>query len=472
MKIILRIVGLLVIMNSVLLYLHYSQLADASGTPEKESRYIQEIEVINRAEALFIRHHFHNLDRGRHEIIFPAESRNRACFLETESSCTRINENVSAILEGEDGRQSISYEIPKTEDLESRKLFKEPFAALRNAQPDSTILHVTDESGVGGMWVSGLELIGSKKMDMVVYSMFKGNGRVSDLYWQRNSLPQAYRGERLSIFGNSIDNEVADELNNALLKLNAQHIAIVMDPQGKPLQTSRFLVTQLMATELTDVILESGARSQYAISEREQLVAGLVASIAIDTPSGTKEAKAAFELLRSSLTHDQYDQLKSRLAEKQGDRLDAAELDKLIGEVCGWKTSFVQKNTLGPYPFLLEDTRMITMNGEAQEDIHPVHMDKQTLYPANKVLTRNGYSISSNESSIYIESETEKFRFSLRDPFYVLNEKRHELREKPFVFIDNEYYFEEDALRRLFHLSIQKNEDTIIVKSLLGGESK
>ncbi len=94
----------------------------------------------------------------------------------------------------------------------------------------------------------------------------------------------------------------------------------------------------------------------------------------------------------------------------------------------------------------------------------------ESLYPANKILTRNGYSVSSNKSSIYIENGSEKFRFSLRDPFYVLNDKRYDLREEPYVFIGDEYYFKEDALRRLFHLSIQKNAEAIIVKSLMGGE--
>ena len=97
-------------------------------------------------------------------------------------------------------------------------------------------------------------------------------------------------------------------------------------------------------------------------------------------------------------------------------------------------------------------------------------MDKEALYPADKILGRSGYSFSSNESSIYIENDSLKFRFSLRDPFYVLNDKRYELREKPYAIIGNEYYFEEDALRRLFQLSIQKNEESIVVKSMLGGK--
>ena len=470
MKTILRIVGLLIILNSALLYMHYSQLADARGTPEKESWYNQEIEVINRKDALFVRHHFHNLDGNRFDIVLPAESRNRACFLEIETSCVRINENVTAIVEGEHSRQSITYEIPKTETFGSRKLFKEPFASLRNAKPDSTILHVTDESGNGGMWISGLELVGSKKMDMVDYSMFKGSGRVSDLYWQSSSLPRAYQGDRLSIYGESIDEDVAKQINNSLLELNAKHIDVVVDPQGSSLETSRFVITQQTEMELSDLVVDRGVRSMYVISDKGKLVSGLVASIATDTPSGTSRTKAAFEMLKRSMTASQFGLLQTRLVEKQGERVDAAILDEMIGDVLGAKTSYVQKNVEGSYPFLLEDTRTTYLNGEAQEDIRVVIMDMETLYPADKILTRNGYSVSANESSIYIENETEKFRFSLRDPFYVLNEKRYDLREEPYVFVGNEYYFKEDALRRLFHLSIQKNEDMIVVKSLLGGE--
>ena len=350
LKTILRIVGLLVILNSALIYMHYSKLADARESTEKESWYNQEIEVINRTDALFIRHHFHNLDGDRYEIVLPAESRNRACFLETDSSCIRINENVSAILEGEQSRQSITYEIPKTETFGKSKLFREPFASLRNARPSSTILHVTDESGVGGMWISGLDLVGSKSMEMVDYSMYKGNGRVSDLYWQRKVSPQVYRGDRLSIYGDPIDLDVAEQLNSSLLELNARHMDIVIDSESKPLETSRIVITTNSALGLSDLVLDRGVRSLYAISEKDKLVSGLIASIFMDTPSGASKPKGLYETLVNSMTTDQFETLKKLLADKQGEHLDAAAIDKLIGEVFGLKTSFVEKNKEGSYP--------------------------------------------------------------------------------------------------------------------------
>ena len=84
------------------------------------------------------------------------------------------------------------------------------------------------------------------------------------------------------------------------------------------------------------------------------------------------------------MTAEQYELLQTRLIEKYGERLDAAVLDELIGEVFSSKTSFVQKNIEGSYPFLLEDTRTIYLHGEAQEDIRVVIKDKKHYIPQTR----------------------------------------------------------------------------------------
>lgn len=472
MKIIIRTVILLFIMNLALLYMHYSQLADAKGDSEEVLQYVQEIEVINRKDSLIVKQHFRKLDSRRHEIILPAEGKDFTCFMESESSCSRINDNVTAFLEGDEDRQSISYEIPKSDSMVNRKLFKEPFASLKNAIPVSTVLHVTDETGIGGMWVSGLKLVGSKKMDMVDYSLFKGKGQITDLYWQHTELTIAYKGSNLSILGQPVDEESAAQLNNDLMALNADHLIIAIDPKGKQLQTDRFIITNQNLSVVANAVVEKGVRSQFVISTAADLVANLITSILIDSPTGTESARNAFGELKENLTADQYEALRDLLSSQRGTTMDAARLDELIGEVSGFKTSFVQQNSDRKYPFHFEDNRPAVINGEIQEDMRILVKDGKALYPAKQVLSANGYTVSSNERSIYIESEAENFRFSLRDSFYVLNEKKYTLREFPFELIGDDYYFEEDALRRLFHLSIQKNEDNISITSLVEGESK
>ena len=43
-------------------------------------------------------------------------------------------------------------------------LFNEPFAALHGSSASYTLFHMTDETGIGGLWVNGLKRVGTKKM--------------------------------------------------------------------------------------------------------------------------------------------------------------------------------------------------------------------------------------------------------------------------------------------------------------------
>lgn len=472
LKIIIRTIVLLVIVNIALLYIHYSQLADASGKTVKESRYVQEIEVINRAEALIVKHHFRELNSNRHEIVLPVGSTNLTCFLENETSCKRINENVTAFLEGEQSEQSISYEIPKDGPMDTRKLFKEPFASLKNETPIATTLHITDETGIGGMWLSGLQLVGNKKMELIDYSLFKGQGQITDLYWQKNAVPIAYKGKYLSVYGDRVDEKLVDELDSDFSDLKVHHLDIVLDKSGDTLKSDRFILSNEPVSALTNEVLEKGVRSQFRIPEVESFSANLLASILLEAPTGTTKTKEAYVSLRSVLSEKQFTTLKTQVNENRGNTIDAAAIDKMISQISGMSTSFVQKNIEGNYPFLFEDSRVVELGGKVQEDLRVIVKDKQTFYPIEQLLTSFGYKVSANDKSLYIESASEKYRFSLRDPFYVLNEKKYTLREAPYELFGEDYYFDEDALRRLFHLSIQKSENTITINSLTGGKTE
>ncbi|MDN4607573.1 hypothetical protein [Sporosarcina highlanderae] len=469
MKIVLRTVILLLIINFSLIYMHYSQMADANGKTEEEMTYLEEIEVINRTDELVVRHHFLNLNTNRHEIVWPDESEDVGCLKEADSSCSRINESVTAILEGEQDRQSITYKIPKSDPMAMNRIWRKPFVTLKNQTPETTILHITDETGIDGMWISGLNFVGNKKTETIDYSLYKGNGQVTNLYWQQKSLPFAYRGSNLSVLGESINEKVATQLNDSLLELNADHIVVAVDPNGESFQLDRILLTQHDLPGIVSPVLDIGVRSLYFFPEGEQITADLIVSILIDEPIGNSRSMEAFGMLRKSLTKGQLEALKTNLINLRGSNMDAAALDNLVGEVSGLRTSFVQKNRESSYPLLFEEKRIIYINDKAQEGLRVIVLNNRTLYPASEVLSQSGYTLSANDKSIYIENGTEKIRFSLRDPFYVLNEKRYTLRDSLFELIDNEYYFEEDALRRLFHLSVQKNHEAIYITTLTEG---
>lgn len=472
MKIITRTVLLLAIINIALLYMHYSQLADASEDRQQNSKYSQEIEVINRADKMIVRHHFRNLNVGRHEIVLPIGSKEPTCYLENELSCTRLNENSTAFLEGEGDTQSISYTISKESALGSRKLFKAPFASLRNESPTSTILHITDETNNRGMWISGLQLVGSKEMDMIEYSLFKGKGQVTDLYWQRNAQPLTYSSDHLSIYGEATDAVFVKEMTDNLERLKTDHIDMVFDGTNKALESDRFMITTGNQSSVYISAVRKAIRTHYKIPSDELITADLVTSILVGKKAGGKKSNAAYAELMAVLTPSQTVALTTTLEDKRGSKVDAATLDEVIGSIIGKGTSFVRKNKESVYPLLFEESRAVVVGGETVEELNIIIKDDRTLYPINKVLTRLGYEVSANNRSIYIENDMDKLRFSLRDPFYVLNEKRYTLRESPFERIGDDYYFEEDALRRIFQLSIQKSDDTITVTSLKKGSSE
>ena len=57
---------------------------------------------------------------------------------------------------------------------------------------------------------------------------------------------------------------------------------------------------------------------------------------------------------------------------------------------------------------------------------------------------------------LYVQNATRALRFPIKEPFYVLNEKRYDAFSEPFEKIGSVYYVEEAWLIRLFLLDIEK----------------
>ena len=262
---------LLLIVNGLLIYIHYYQAAGADSKEPSAVKFTQEIEVVNRPDALHIRHHFSGLSDMRYEIVWPEASTNRTCYLADATSCNRLDENTIAFLEGENERQSISYEIPKKGLMKQTALFNEPFASLHGSSASYTLFHMTDETGIGGLWVNGLERVGTKKMTNINYSLFRGKGEVKDFYWQRNNLPRLYAGDRLSVFGESGSTERLGEVDNVLKAIDANHSTIVIDGTQTAVNATRFVVSKNADVDKVSVrLLRESMYTRFAIPENER----------------------------------------------------------------------------------------------------------------------------------------------------------------------------------------------------------
>ena len=251
------------------------------------------------------------LSEGRKEIVWPVKSINRSCHLADATSCNRLDENATAFLEGENGNQSISYEIPKDGLMEKNAIFHEPFASLHGLTTESTWMHITDETGIGGIWVNGLERAGHKKMNHIEYALYRGLGEIQDLYWQQNELPLVYQGGNLSVFGEGLAADRFGEIDEALQALGAVHSTIIIDNGNPAVETARFIVSENPDIEkVSDRILTNNMYTRFSMSQQQRSTAEVITSIVSGKTVGTDRSRRMYNSLIEALTGDETKRLR------------------------------------------------------------------------------------------------------------------------------------------------------------------
>lgn len=465
LKIMVRLLILLLLVDGLLLYMHYRDAGNLTAKGHGKSTYSQEIEVTNRPDGLYIRHHFKDLSAKLHTIEWPTMSTKRSCYMEDSVACSRLDEDLTAFVEGDGTEQSIMYVIPKEHIMQKTALYKNIFASLSDSESSANVLHLTDEMGLGGLWVNGLELVGSKKMDLIDYALFQGYGELTDLYWQRNHQPIAYEGNQLSVFGTSADVEMFKETDEVLGSVNATHATIVIDEENPPIVSNRFTITNgANAKGIAEGLLVNNTYNRFELSKEARLSAEIVTSLLSEKAIGDKKTHLVYEALNENLSETELQQVVKKVDARKGETMNAAVLDDVLQEVTGYKSSYFEKNnnTDQPlYPFLLEDPRQVHINGEEHSDVAIILNDGKILYPATQIMRKLGFDIKSNEQSLYIEGNMGNFRFPMKEPFYVYNERKYNLSGVPFERIGDEFYFQEAPFIRIFIVGINKTGDNI-----------
>ncbi len=467
MKFIARTIILLLLINGFLLYVHYNDAGNVKAQEEVKTYYTQEIEVTNRIDALYIRHHFRGLSDKQLDINWSTDSTERGCVSRDADSCERFNEGATAFVANENQQQTITYKIPKTTDMQNEMLFNNIFATLQGSIAQSTILHITDEVGIGGMWVNGLRKVGTESRELITYSLYRGAGGVEDLYWQKNDLALLYNGERIAVYGEQGDLEKFKETDAQLQNVSSTHSTVVFSDTSTPMTSSRFIIANENEIKgAMDRLVTNSISMKYSFTETDHLLKEVVSSILSGQMMGTSIAQAIYTEWNDTLNEEEHTDFISLLRKMSGKTLDAEDLDGIVSQVTGHDTSFFTRNITeqrSTYPFLLEDERSVTLNGEEQTDTHVILKDGKAFYSTTEILTPLGFTVTTNEQSIYIESADRKYRFPKRELFYVLNDRRYKVNTTPFEEIDGTFYFEENAFKRLFLLSIDKTDENIAI---------
>ena len=207
----------LVVINSVLLLFQYQVYSSSLEEEEQSFYYEQEVEMKFKSDRVIVKQHFIQLPQEQLTISWPITSENRSCDLSTSDSCSRLSDDLTSFEEGESSKQSISYEIPLVDGLTDGKLLSGFLAKIEKGGVSYTTLHITDELKRGGMWISGLPIIGTTSLNLIDYSLSYGAGNISDLYWQQEIIPVKYENDYFTVHSNE---DLSEEVSERLDKLN------------------------------------------------------------------------------------------------------------------------------------------------------------------------------------------------------------------------------------------------------------
>lgn len=453
---------LLVVTNTVLLVFQYHVYSSSDDKEEASFYYEQEIELKVKGNVLSVVQHFTNISPKETRITWPITSVNRSCNLDSENSCKRLAEDLTMFKEGEKQNQSISYDIPFKGGVHEGMVLSNFLAKLETGDVSYTTLHITDELKHGGMWVSGLPMIGTTSLDLIDYTLLSGKGEINDLYWQKEVIPVRYKDDYVSIYASKdLSEEMVKQLEDTHLP-NSEHISVFFSKNKSNVKVTRilFLENPNIASIENELIVKN-VQLAYGLDSSEVITAELIGSYLLNRPIGSTKTKWMYETLNHYFTKDQLSEWKTVLKEKE--HLNNEKLDSLLSDILRQKTSFFSLNNgnANHFPLLFEDARTIYVNELQVEDAHVLFKEGKVLYPAQPILTQLGYTMEDTDKGLYVQNKSRAFRFPIQEPFYVLNQKRYDAMSEPFEKIGAVHYIEEAWMMRLFLLDIDKEEKRI-----------
>lgn len=466
MKFAVSFFSVLVVIVAAVLFVQYQVFSTEVEERVEDYSYSQEIEIVYRGESLDIRHHFKNLPNQEITIQWPKAAINPDCFIETESSCTRLAEDAMTFKKGETRAQSLSYVIPMKKGLTSRELLKNVFVTLKGGDVQFSTVHITTDKKIGGQWLTGLPLVGQQQLKLVNYTMFSGEGKVKDLFWQEEPFALQKQTETLGVYSKTpLKTAFYDKLANVQF-LNDEHIAIINGTNKAAVEGYRMLfIPEVTTAKVQQQVVISQLESLYQFGDSPHWLKEMVASYLTGDVFGSDKTAEVVETLTGQMSDAQLAEWTARLKALEGEKMTPEVLDAEVSAVLGASTAYLTMNaqTKGLFPFLFNDPREIYVGVEKNETVQVILKEGQILYSAEALLNALGYEAEVGPNGYYVNSETRVFRFPKKSGFYVFNQRRYNTVSEPVKVVAGEYFIEETWLQRLFLVEITKSDNRITI---------
>lgn len=457
--------ALLIFVNGLMLTFQYHVFSDKVEDTTQSFKYDQEIDITYSGQKIIVKHTFLNLPSTPMNISWPKRhNTGKKCVKDADGNpvdCGRIDKTMTQFKKGSATTQQLQYTLPLKQNITSGTLLTNMFATLKHGVVGHTQIHITDENRIGGQWFTGLPRVATKKLALINYSYFNGNGAAYELYWQRNQAKKAFTSKELTIYGRGIVTEKMQKAlaNTALTSSN--HIDII---QSNKIQNGyRILfVKDIKDARLAEKVALNQVKQNYKFTATSWLPS-VVASFLTGDRYGDAKTKKMVATLNDYMTDTQRASFKKGLEGLAGEKVSTATLDQLLTKTLGSKTTYFTLNASKKAlaPLLFEDSRKIFVNKVKQKNMRVILKDGRVLYAAAPLFDTLGYTAKKGANGYYVHNKAQSYRFPMTSNFYVYNNKRYDIASQPFEVYAGSYYLEETWLMRLFSADIQKGDHRI-----------
>lgn len=467
--------SILLFINGIMLTFQYHVYSDQLKEENKTIHYNQDIDIVYREGKLIVHHHLSALPEDNLKFVWPTRSVNKACSPRDKTKCNRLNKTLTGLEKGKTDEQTVTYtiKVPKN-GLVSGQILRNVFLTVQNGTPVHTTVHITDETRSGGQWITGLpEVVNSKSMVLVQYSMFSGNGPVTSLYWQKKGMKKVFENNQITLYGiNNISGDLVKSLKGLQLE-DFEHVAIIETNQKK-ISSGRILFTsEINEKTVEQKVILSQIYQMYKFNRSPSWTPAIVASFLTNRTIGSVKTQKMIAVLKDYMDEQQLAQWKTGLEKLKGKEITATSLDQVLSKSLNLKTSFFDMNANNGNaiaPLLFEDKRPVYINQSQQKNLKVILKDGRILYAIKPILQKLGYSSQIGQHGYYVKNSSRSFRFPMDEPFYVYNDHRYNIMSQPVEKYGNDYYIEEAWLVRLFLVNVEKSDNRIDINTSKNGQ--
>ncbi|RLQ95854.1 stalk domain-containing protein [Falsibacillus albus] len=454
---------LLVILSA--LSLQWNRFSDKEAPSGSSVDGRQEITIVHQKNTFQIKQTVY-LPKGTYNLHIPPKTELSSCVTAEEAECDWTKRNNS--LQKEEGPITLEYKTMAGR-INDHYFASQWAIKLEDVKMVDTKINFAEQTLRNGEWFSSGQRIAMKGLKLVDYYKFESQGGAPPLYWEKGTWKKKKLDELYTIYYQGDANKDFGKLKELDFPYEQNPINIIVSKQNQHISSKDFYVIN-QEKQLTSIIPLSIKESiiQHAHFEPDQRwYADVVASLVTKTAIGSVHSISMFHKLDGFMRPKEQNTFISGFYRLKG-VVSAEKLDQLLSRAKGYPIHFFKLNKIEKESYrnlIAYDERPVRFHGSPLHGVECIYDDGKMLFPAAMVFKGLGFTVKNNSDDhewMIIKGE-EHVRLSETGNFLYINGEKYGMLTNPFVHINQSVYIDEGWLKKIFHLSIDKRENSIVI---------